>query len=350
MIVLTNKQQTNSIICRQIFSEQDKGHVNWECKASTEDDVSEIKDEIKFKVGATKGDFLKIDIEYESEIEDNDTDVQTETETKYKLVYDRIIEYRKVGSAADDHYEWDVDEIVNTWPLDTWGELTPVESDGDTLTFSASDGVASFKFTISQVDSFDLTANRMKIDVLVEDYPWDASGDTFLALISQVETKRKTKTDGGEPGTNMVEDVTINFADVVDTAGFIPFGEYNWAKSAEASSRMMDGGNATDGDSAIQVERSDQNITDGFSVSEAATTIDVIASTAPDTQANGETTLKEIAFSFVGEAAQGASRIYWDPEAGVGYNADDSSAGRAFGSFSLVLGVSSVGMLLLSAL
>lgn len=267
--------------------------------------------------------------------------METETETKYTLVYDRIIEYRKVGSAPDGHYEWDVDEIVNTWPMDTWNDLSAVATDGNLLTFSASDGVASFTFTIAQAESVDLTANKMKIDFLLESYPWDASGDTYVALVSHIETERETGTEG-EDGTDVVEDVMISFNEVVDTRGFIPFGEYSWAKTAEATRSS----NATmgEGDGQIQVERSGENTTDGIGLSSTTTTINVVASSAPQTQtAEAGTTFQEIAFSFVG-AAQGADRIFWDPEAGVGYADDGSSAaGRLFGYVGVV--TASVAML-----
>lgn len=70
---------------------------------------------------------------------------------------------------------------------------------------------------------------------------------------------------------------------------------------------------------------------------------------------------KEIAFSFVG-ASQGASRIYWDSEAGVGYTAEattngggpedgSNSAGHCtLEIFALMLGASIAAVLTISAL
>lgn len=271
--------------------------------------------------------------------------MESEVETQYTLVYDRIIEYRKASSSSttttggDDHYEWGVDQVVAEWKMDTWDNLSALATDGNLLTFSASDGVATFTFTIAQSDSMDLTTNKMKIDFLLENYPWDASGDTFVALISHIETERKTKIDG-EDGSDSVSEVLIDFQEAVDTAGFIPFGDYTWETTAEATVFSTSGGAIEDvvingttdtTGEVIAVER----MADGDNTTnttgtvlktsgDITTTVSVIASSAP---ANPDLDYTEIAFSFVG-AAQGADRIYWDPEAGVGYG---SSAARVAG-------------------
>jgi hypothetical protein len=316
-----------------LLPEQSKGKVQFECKASTEDGTSKIKDKIKFNVGATKGDFLKIKVEYETKFDDFDTDVEEEIKTQYTLVYDRIIEYRNSDEGNDEHYEWGVDEVVAEWPMDTWDTLSDLETVGDSLTFSASDGVATFSFTISQTDSVDLTTNKMKIDFLLENYPWDESGDTFVALVSHIETERKTKIDRGKGKGNKdeVSEVLIDFEEAVDTIGFVPFGDYSWETTAEATnfveSDIMVNGTDTDGgdEEMIAIERiggDADNFTGLVGLSDITETISVIASSAPITD---DSEFTEIAFSFVG-AAQGADRIYWDPEAGVGYGS--SAAGR----------------------
>lgn len=43
--------------------------MEFECKSKTENTASEIKDKLEFKIGATKGDFLKIKVEYSTETE-----------------------------------------------------------------------------------------------------------------------------------------------------------------------------------------------------------------------------------------------------------------------------------------
>jgi len=318
---------------RECATKESPDKVAFECRSVTQNVDGEVKDKLKFKVGASKGDFLKITVEYDTKWETtaNDTEVtETQSKTQYTLVYDRLIEYRKVGSAEDQHYEWGVDEVVAEWPMNNWDELSAVQSNGDLLTFSATVGVATFDFTIAQTDSEDLTTNKMKIDFLLENYPWAETGDTFVALISHIETERKTKTETAGPGSDQVSDVLIDFEDAVETVGFIPFGEYTWASTAEAtvSTPDFEDLNGTD----VMMARSG-NFSDAVT-----TTISVVASTSTSTTTEGG---QEIAFSFVG-AGQGADRIFWDPEAGIGYA---SSAARIVGS--LVLLVCSMGIALI---
>lgn len=242
------------------------------------------------------------------------------------MVYDRLIEYRKVGSALDAHYEWGVDEVVAEWSMDTWDSLSPLEDDGNLLKFSATDGIATFSFTIAQTDSADITTNKMKIDFLLENYPWDAMGDTYIALVSHVETEQKTETDiDGED--DIVSEVLIDFEQAAGTVGFVPFGEYTWASTAEASRTIA---NATEVDEGVSVERMGE---DPDSMSIITRTVDVVASYSPNPRtAEAGSTFNEIAFSFVGDA-QGADRIFWDPEAGVGYTASSATTmwiGRSF--------------------
>jgi len=328
------------------YTEQGSNEVVFQCRSVTGDSMSEIEDELNFQVRATSGNYLQITVSYESEVETAQS--ETETETQYTVVFDRLIEYRKVGNAADDHYEWNVDEVVAEWPLNTWEPLSDIQTTANNRTvFSATTGMVTFTFTISQTDSEDLTTNKMKIDFLLENYPWDASGNTFIALVSRIETEREIVMDDGVE--DQVSDVLINFKDAVDTIGFVPFGEYTWATNAEAtfvatttsgnssSIGMEDGAmNSTN----VMIERSTT------SSQNQTTTIAVIASKSSSATVDGtsaDSTLEEIAFSFVG-AGQGANRIYWDPEAGIGYT---SSAASSHLVGSVVLSALALGLTLL---
>ena len=301
--------------------------------------MSNIEDELKFNVRATNGDYLKITVEYETEVETIQS--ETETETQYTVVFDRLLEYRKVGNSPDDHYEWGVDEVVAEWRLNTWDPLSDIQTTADNRTiFSATTGMATFTFTIAQTDSDDLTTNKMKIDFLLENYPWDSSGNTYVALVSRIETEREIETDTTD-GNDQVSDVLINFKDAVDTIGFVPFGEYTWATTAEATfvatptTGMEDDGTANSTNVAVgRSTTAGQNQT---------TTISVIASKSSSSTMQTSTsnsTMEEIAFSFVG-AGQGANRIFWDPEAGIGYSS--SSASKVVGS--LMISVLSIGLM-----
>ena len=311
-----------------LYTEQGSNEVEFQCKSVASDSMmSEIEDELKFQVRATSGNYLQITVSYESEVETAQS--ETETETQYTVVFDRLIEYRKVGNAADDHYEWNVDEVVAEWPLNTWEPLSDIQTTADNRTvFSATTGMVTFTFTISQTDSEDLTTNKMKIDFLLENYPWDASGNTFIALVSRIETEREIEMDDGEE--DQVSDVLINFKDAVDTIGFVPFGEYTWATNAEATfvTTTTSGNSSSIGMDVGTMNSTNVMIERSTTTSQNQTTIiAVIASKSSSATVGGtsaDSTLEEIAFSFVG-AGQGANRIYWDPEAGIGYTSSASS-------------------------
>jgi hypothetical protein len=332
-----------------MYTEQGSNEVEFQCKSIASDSMSEIEDELIFQVRATSGNYLQVTVAYETEVET--AALETETETEYTVVFDRLIEYRKVGNAADDHYEWNVDEVVAEWPLNTWEPLSDIQTTANNRTvFSATTGMVTFTFTISQTDSEDLTTNKMKIDFLLENYPWDASGNTFIALVSRIETERQIWTHDGQG--DQVLDVLINFKDAVDTIGFVPFGEYTWATTAEAtfvattSSGNFTGISIEDGtmnSTNVMVERS---TTTGQDQGQDQTAIIAVIASKKSTSTTpggiwGNYTLEEIAFSFVG-AGQGANRIYWDPEAGIGYT---SSASHLVGS--LVLSALSLGLAML---
>jgi hypothetical protein len=193
--------------------------------------------------------------------------------------------------------------------MNTWSDFTPIAQDGNLMTFSAStlNDLATFTFTIAQADSGAITANKMKIDFLLENYPWAAGGDTFVALICSVETERQVEIETEEedgPASRQAMDVIIDFEDAVSTIGFVPFGEYTWAETAEA----------TPGDS------NNTTVAETNTSTRSSETIAVIGTTPVNVA------YRDIAFSFVG-AGQGASRIYWDPEAGIGYSAQAQSSG-----------------------
>jgi len=338
-----------------VITAQEDDEVKFKCKTKTVSDETEIKDTIKFTITADDG--VKVKVKYENEVETDEQ--ETEVETEYELVFDKIIEYTKspasttdtevslsragetpvvgVEDSVDLAYDWDIDTIVQEWFLDDLAKFSPVTSEGnlDKFSVSTTDGVATFFFTIARADTNELTANKMKIDFELSGFPWSESGDTQVALVSKVETNQEIKIDydddkkkdddkddeedSDEPderrlddhGRKTTKDVEISFADATRELGFVPFGSYTWKDTAEVVTAP------------------------GPATRQASTTktIDVVA-TSPSNQAYENM----IAFSFVG--AQLAEDIYWDPEAGVGYRADNSGAvslGVMMGSVASVL-------------
>jgi len=308
---------TKHLVCIFLLrADESINEVSFECKAKTvnEADDTEIKDEIKFKVKLGEQG-LKVKVEYEEEVETNST--ETETETQYEISYDRLVEYMKndnstrAGGAA---YDWEIDTVLQTIDLVSWQTFSAVEDDADGITsvfhVSTTDETVTFTFTISRADKTEvLTANSMKIDFQLKNFTW-ASPNSYVALISTIESKRKVEVENDEQDEKNVDEVRISFADAVGSSAssaLVPFGEYTWATTAVAAS------NATDGrDSA---------------------TIEVIATSGA--------TANTIAFSFVGEGAQGSSNIFLDPEAGIAY-ASSSGTSSASDTSSLFTGVATL--------
>jgi hypothetical protein len=236
---------------------QDEEEIEFECKTKEEDEETEIKDKIKFKVKIAQGEGLTVKVKYEQEIETQET--ETETETQYDVKFDRVIEYRKniaVSARASDTgssdvdmaYEWDSDTIVQEWPLDNWQNFSAIAEEGSLSTFSIAshNNTAKFIFTVARDDSGNnISANKMKIDFELTDFPWTAD-DTYVALLCTVESERQVEVEGiddsddsgndsGSSSTTSrkTKDVKISFADAVDTIGFTPFGVFDWADTAE---------------------------------------------------------------------------------------------------------------------
>jgi hypothetical protein len=296
----------------------------------------EIMDEIKFKVSATGSDGLKVKVEYENETET--TMEETETETQFEIVFHRIIEYRKApssiafsssGQSTPDNqaFHWEQDTIVQEWSMDDWEDFTQVVDDGNLSTFSVStpDAIATFTFTIARATTSEvITANKMKIDFELNNFPW-ASDDTYVALICTVESQKEVEVeyeDGME--SEKTKDVKISFEDASNAIGFVPFGEYTWQETAEVMEAAKETNSGTNSTTSPMSE-----------------TIAVIA-TSPSPNMNDAESSNEIAFSFVGGPAQTAVNIYWDPEAGIGYeevtgNANSGAKPIAIGTTTLVV-------------
>ena len=116
------------------------------------------------------------------------------------------------------------------------------------------------------------------------------------------------------------KDVTISFADVMNTIGFSPLGTVTWADTAVAATATND--------------------TDPIAVGRAEKIIQVVATSPPKGSERhlADKTREQIAFSFIGDGASGSPDLFWDPEAGVDYMVGPSSGVGALMSFVSILG------------
>jgi hypothetical protein len=254
--------------------------------------------------------------------------METETATEYEVIFDSIVEYRKNSTdSAEKSYDWDKDVIIQTVFLSNWESFSEVtdEADGIVSRFSVAsmDGHVNFNFIVSRADKGDndMTANKMKIDFRLVDFPW-MHNDTYVALFSTVESTRKVDVEYDDdidetsppPASRIARDVMISFEEAQDAVGVIPFGEYTWEQTAEVIETFSN--------ETTAIQRSD------IEQVGIPTTISVVA-TSPTYLENTASSQQWIAFSFVGDAAISASNIYWDPEAGIGYSESASAAGAS---------------------
>lgn len=302
-----------------------------------------IKDKIKYKIKTTKDDGISVKLEYKNEIEMDD--LETETKTKFELLFQELVEYVKSdsteeGVADSQAYDWDQDEIVQRIPLTEWTDIPGVVDNGVEAYFTVRSedylqgGHVAFNFTIARADVGErVTANSMKIDVRILDFPWTRS-DSYVALLSTLESEKKVKVEYEKDaqvgkGGKKAKDVSISFGeDMEETFGFNTYGQYTWANDAEATGIAVD---AQDFNGTVMMARQGgeplpENV---IMVDNTTSTIEVIA-TSPVNSTEDEN-VQQIAYSFVGDAAQGASDIYWDPETGIGYESGVARTGVLMG-------------------
>ena len=176
--------------------------------------------------------------------------------------------------------------------------------------------------------------------------------------MSTVDSKKKVQVEhddealvGGK--SKLTEDVFITFDEEMQSLGLEAFGEYTWAKVAEAAGTGE--GNVVadrDGTRRVQADESSEASTVVEDVSAhpgahppgppavsveshiagSTNTIQVVA-TSPEERATDNH--QDIAYSFVGDAAHSTTEIYWDPEAGIGYGEAPVSASWTLKSYGL---------------
>jgi len=295
--------------------------------------------------------------------------------------------------------------------LDDWEPLSDVEDDGTIATFTATSkgregGDITFDFTISRADVNDqITANTMKIDFNVADWPW-MRNDTYVALLSTVETERKIKAKVKKHNkADVTMDLQVAFDDVADTSEFVPYGRYEWENTAEASEESFANETAfarrtvqtvsvvaTSPEVEPEARVLRRQLLRALEENETEAELeDLLESVEPmeedepkeekaDKKAKEEKESKEdekeakeggkeeketkedkkekepkeekeekepkaekakkeneikekeatsIAFSFLGTAAHSAGNLYWDPQAGVGYEGESDTSSNA---------------------
>jgi hypothetical protein len=298
-----------SLFIIQFTDTKKQNQVKFKCDTRSDDTSTKVRDSIAYNVQSTDSG-VQVGVAYSHETSSNTTASST-TATQYDLHFDRVIEYRKnlngsttIQSNEDEAYNWNTDTVVQEVSLSSMQDFSNIQDNNTTSTFSVAsqDNTSTFQFTISRAAvGQTVTANSIKIDFIMQNFPWLAN-NSYVALLCTVRSIQGVSivantttvrdltggsndtTSGAAPTAPALpthpQDVVIPFDQALQDTGVTPFGQYTWAKEATVNSNT--------------------------------TTVQVVATSPPS-----DTT--QMAFSFVGSGASGASDLYWDPQAGVGY-------------------------------
>lgn len=243
-----------------------KGAVSIECGSKNKGDS------IRYQIAAEERG-AKVDIEYR--LLDDVEDEKTTTKTKFDIVFSKLVEYIPDDS-TNGEYKWNESPVVQTFDLSRWDGVNENQSTESMSNFyvATQDKVAKFNFkldkSLNSVTSD--SANSLKIDVDIKDFPWKRD-DTFVALLSTVESETKITTkyrkgrkdDASNYNDNdialdesretrsasqskpakkqrKVPGVKIKFTSF-EKSGIQPFGQYSWIDSADAVIEKKDSNN-----------------------------------------------------------------------------------------------------------
>ena len=158
--------------------------VSFGCKSQNE---TEMEDKIDFMIHI-KDESLCIKVKYNQDMN------ETETEAQFDVCLDSIIEYRKTTVDEGEAYDWENDEVLQTLNLTKWTTFSNITTNEEGVSsFSATtpNHFVTVTFAMSPTGNRErLTPNRIKFDVRIVNFPWQAS-DTYIALLTHIKSKLK---------------------------------------------------------------------------------------------------------------------------------------------------------------
>jgi len=272
---------------------------------------------------------------------------KSKMEIDFDVLFSKLIEYVPNQEELDSGYTFTEETpVVQTFNLKEWSDFQGIDGmsdildDGISFNIKTADNKAMFRFTLdtSVKPETGLSANNMKIDLEVEDFPWSRN-DTFLALVSSIQSEKKIKTAarrGRKPKGVVDQDINAIVADYAQKGrkgnlamaipfgqlagdNSSPFGEVMYVEQAEVTTlesrnRFL---KETDNNSMETSDTAQSN--DNYEM--VAKDIFVVASSPPTV--NAAEKREQIAFSFIN--SNNAQKVFWDPEVGVGYQSSAMS-------------------------
>jgi len=261
-----------------------------------------LKDQIYFDL-KTGSEGVVIQVRYKLD-DKSDKGVHQKVEEEYEVYFSNLIEYLPDGVSGDSEsygFGWSEEEMRQSIDLAEWKPFSGIMKDDDgVLSFyvETEDGIARFNFKLREegMAGRHLSANHLKVDVTISDFPWEED-DTLVGLLSSVEanTELKTHYHASKSRSNKSKskakhptDVEISFENAT-----LPFGKFVWVTSAD--------------------------------VDNSANSSEVIATSPPEhlIPPNTGDNMQFLAFSFLNSSE--ADTVYWDPDVGVGYAEEETS-------------------------
>ncbi|MDH5404732.1 MAG: hypothetical protein OEY49_19675 [Candidatus Heimdallarchaeota archaeon] len=256
-----------------------------------------VKIESELKNGDTKDKFemeFKVEDEPKIKFEFKTESDSTEVELKYRIEFDKIIEF---DDADNNGFAMD-ESVFSTYEFESvgWNDIvhtttsTTTES-GDTaqidiFTATTSDGVFSIIMKVSgslvDYEGSTLTPNSIKFDVAINDYPYAGEGSS-LAIKTEIKTESETSNDED----THEEESGMSAGEEQVTVGQL--GYFSWAETATADGQTVD-----------VVDSALQSVSPGHEDED-------------DDLDEGETET-EMYFTFI---VKDAVDILWDPKVGV---------------------------------
>lgn len=374
--------------------ESNKDKVSFKCSSRPKGPPSssdEINDRIDFGV-ENRADGVRVSVNYGELTSSPDAETQNTTMTKFMINYDSIVEYKKNESLSDESeaFNWEYDEILQQIKLsDTviGGVSTDQTTNVHTFNVTTSDGHATFFFTISANGNDlgkNLTANKLKIDFKLMDFPW-MQADSYVALLSAVEAEKRIE-EHVAPHMNRDRETSMEHdgeptmggdneeASMGEDNGEPSMGGNKGEPSMGEDGQLSVAGNVTsEEDNAEENEKEEPgdkspprapsppveitnlsiDLTDSPSgnspfgsytwakeatIVNTTTSVQVVA-TSPRNMSSVERVgmgsaaggdpqndrVNYMAFSFVGDAAHEAKDLFWDPETSVEYSTSSAS-------------------------
>ena len=301
---------------------------------------------------STGSELFRFDFEYSAATESSTTTLaHTPDEAEFRVRFESLIEY--VENGVTPGFQTAEDIVIQTYTGgDGWGAWTSADiMVGFTQSsITTLDGCICVTVYVTgspvSLGNYNLTSNKVKFDVSIINFPYQAIGDSYLALVSKLEsddTSAQFENHGGDEN-NMEDDDAGDDADAGDededknvssssSESLVSFSESSESSllSSGDSIRVWGGDGDTNKERSFRVSNPTSSIGGFFTWVQGVDIIDAngtytVAAVLTTTDSNN------MYFTFDSPTPRG---IFWDPTIGAAANtfADTVASGTVYTEF-----------------